>query len=393
MGTAHVFWGTVSPYALPADSAGHTLAALVAAQFTGFLLGVLSAPRLSARIGVGRHIAIALALFAVALSAPLWGLSPPILLAASVLLGAAAGSLETQIGALALEPTRGPRALTVLEACFGFAALLFPVLVFLLSPAISWRAPVAAAAIAMALLSVTWSYIHKVSLVRPVGERRPGPTSRRVPTAAACLLLAFAMVYAGFETNFANFLPRIVGSDGEVGASVLAVSGFWFGITSGRLITVTVVHAVVGRKALAGLAVGLTGVLVGLAQFGDGLLAALPWVVAAGVFASAMFPVAWRNEIDATVGTQLVSYRPTRCASRIGCPILVQIADFDRAAPPHAAAKAAFKARAEVRHYPCDHFGVYHGQECHELVIGHQISFLSRHLSIEAVSHTEALHG
>ncbi|WP_255796037.1 MFS transporter, partial [Mycobacteroides abscessus] len=292
MGTAHVFWGTVSPYALPADSAGHTLAALVAAQFTGFLLGVLSAPRLSARIGVGRHIAIALALFAVALSAPLWGLSPPILLAASVLLGAAAGSLETQIGALALEPTRGPRALTVLEACFGFAALLFPVLVFLLSPAISWRAPVAAAAIAMALLSVTWSYIHKVSLVRPVGERRPGPTSRRVPTAAACLLLAFAMVYAGFETNFANFLPRIVGSDGEVGASVLAVSGFWFGITSGRLITVTVVHAVVGRKALAGLAVGLTGVLVGLAQFGDGLLTALPWVVAAGVFASAMFPVA-----------------------------------------------------------------------------------------------------
>ncbi|SKT83344.1 alpha/beta fold hydrolase [Mycobacteroides abscessus subsp. abscessus] len=102
---------------------------------------------------------------------------------------------------------------------------------------------------------------------------------------------------------------------------------------------------------------------------------------------------AWRNEIDATVGTQLISYRPTRCASRIGCPTLVQIADFDRAAPPHAAAKAAFKARAEVRHYPCDHFGVYHGQECHELVIAHQISFLSRHLSIDAVSHTEALHG
>ncbi|SLI21778.1 Putative glucose/mannose:H+ symporter GlcP [Mycobacteroides abscessus subsp. bolletii] len=292
VGTAHVFWGTVSPYALPAGSDGHTLAALVAAQFTGFLLGVLSAPRLSARIGVGRHIAIALALFAVALSAPLWGLSSPILLAASVLLGAAAGSLETQIGALALEPTRGPRAQTVLEACFGFAALLFPVLVFLLSPAISWRTPVAAAAIAMALLSVTWAYIHKVSLVHPAGERRPDPKSRRVPTAAACLLLVFAMVYAGFETNFANFLPRIVDSDREVGASVLAVSGFWFGITSGRLLTVTVVHAVVGRKALTGLAVGLTGVLVGLAQFGAGLLAALPWVVAAGVFASAMFPVA-----------------------------------------------------------------------------------------------------
>ncbi|TDZ78824.1 alpha/beta hydrolase [Mycobacteroides salmoniphilum] len=101
----------------------------------------------------------------------------------------------------------------------------------------------------------------------------------------------------------------------------------------------------------------------------------------------------WRNEIDATVGTQLASYRPTRYAARIDCPALVQIADFDRAAPPHAAAKAAFKARAEVRHYPCDHFGVYQGQECFDSVVSHQISFLTRHLSVRAASLAEVIHG
>lgn len=101
----------------------------------------------------------------------------------------------------------------------------------------------------------------------------------------------------------------------------------------------------------------------------------------------------WRNEIDATVGTQLASYRPTRYAARIDCPTLVQIADFDRAAPPHAAAKAAFKARAEVRHYPCDHFGVYQGRECFDSVVSHQISFLTRHLGVGAASLTEAVHG
>ncbi|NGX07751.1 alpha/beta fold hydrolase [Mycobacteroides franklinii] len=101
----------------------------------------------------------------------------------------------------------------------------------------------------------------------------------------------------------------------------------------------------------------------------------------------------WRNEIDATVGTQLASYRPTRYASRINCPTLVQIADFDRAAPPYAAAKAAFKARAEVRHYPCDHFGVYQGQEYFDSVVSHQISFLTRHLGVRAASLTEAVHG
>lgn len=294
VGTAHVFWGTISPYALPAEAASHTLAGLIAAQFTGFLLGVLSAPRLSARIGVGRHIAIALGLFAVALSAPLWVLDPPVLLGASVILGISAGSLETQIGALALEPARGPRALTVLEACFGLAALLFPVLVYLLSPAISWRTPVAAAAAAMTTLCVIWAYTHKASLVRSVDQtpEPPRPTTHRVPAAAACLLLVFAVVYAGFETNFANFLPRIVGSHGEPGAGVLAVSGFWFGITAGRLLTVSVVHTIVTRQALAGIAVGLTAVLLGLAHFDGELLTALPWVIAAGLLASAMFPVA-----------------------------------------------------------------------------------------------------
>ncbi|OHU23021.1 alpha/beta hydrolase [Mycobacteroides chelonae] len=101
----------------------------------------------------------------------------------------------------------------------------------------------------------------------------------------------------------------------------------------------------------------------------------------------------WRNEIDATVGTQLAAYRPTRHAARINCPTLVQIADFDRAAPPYAAAKAAFKARAEVRHYPCDHFGVYQGQECFDSVVSHQIGFLTRHLGVRSASLTEAVHG
>jgi hypothetical protein len=60
-------------------------------------------------------------------------------------------------------------------------------------------------------------------------------------------------------------------------------------------------------------------------------------------------------------------------------PTLVQIADLDESAPPHASAKAAFKARAEVRHYPCDHFDVFTGP-WHEAAVRHQISFLTRHL-------------
>jgi hypothetical protein len=72
--------------------------------------------------------------------------------------------------------------------------------------------------------------------------------------------------------------------------------------------------------------------------------------------------------------------------------VLVQIADFDRSAPPHAAAKAAFKARAEVHHYPCDHFDVHVGAEWHAAAVEHQAAFLRRKLAVPARD-LAAVHG
>lgn len=88
----------------------------------------------------------------------------------------------------------------------------------------------------------------------------------------------------------------------------------------------------------------------------------------------------WRNEIDASVGLELGGHRPGREAKHLRCPLLVQIADFDRSAPPYAAAKAAVRGRAEVRHYPCDHFDVWPGKDWFEPALAHQVAFLRRHL-------------
>ncbi|WP_308200830.1 alpha/beta hydrolase [Rhodococcus sp. HM1] len=88
----------------------------------------------------------------------------------------------------------------------------------------------------------------------------------------------------------------------------------------------------------------------------------------------------WRNEIDADITMQLGSYRPAKQVKNVLCPVLMQIADFDRSAPPHSAAVAGFAARAEVRHYPCDHFGLYAGHRRFDAAVEHQILFLSRHL-------------
>lgn len=84
----------------------------------------------------------------------------------------------------------------------------------------------------------------------------------------------------------------------------------------------------------------------------------------------------WRNEVDAAVAVEVGRMRADKDAGDVDAPVLVQIADFDRAAPAHAAAQAAFKARAEVRHYPCDHFDVFEPNDWFEPAVEHQVSFL-----------------
>lgn len=93
----------------------------------------------------------------------------------------------------------------------------------------------------------------------------------------------------------------------------------------------------------------------------------------------------WRNEIAADVVMELGSRAPAKAASLlVGTPWLVQVADFDRSAPLHAAMKAAFAGRAEVRHYPGDHFDLFAGKPFHEPAVEHALHFLLRHVSIPA---------
>ena len=90
----------------------------------------------------------------------------------------------------------------------------------------------------------------------------------------------------------------------------------------------------------------------------------------------------WVNEVGAGIGAALGGFRPGRHAAELAdVPVLVQICDLDRSAPPDAAAKAAFAARAEVHHYPGDHFDLFPGRPCHERALRHELAFLRRHLA------------
>lgn len=86
----------------------------------------------------------------------------------------------------------------------------------------------------------------------------------------------------------------------------------------------------------------------------------------------------WRNEIDSAVGLEVGRIRTNPSAKQLRCPLLVQIADFDRYVPANSVAKTAMHGRAQVRHYPCDHFDVWPGHEWFDRVSEHQVGFLTR---------------
>jgi hypothetical protein len=98
---------------------------------------------------------------------------------------------------------------------------------------------------------------------------------------------------------------------------------------------------------------------------------------AAGLADRAMNLAGRPNRMIPVVG-ELSFFRPVRSLRGLRARWLVQIADHDRGAPPRVAAKAAFRGRAEVRHYPCDHFDPHPGRPCHELAVAHQTAFLRR---------------
>ncbi len=163
-------------------------------------------------------------------------------------------------------------------------------------------------------------------------------------------------------------------------AAVVSVTPLVSGAAAGRLALAHHKKSAILRSTLAGLRSKVGGPVMMPIVARPGEFGAMTLDGAYEAY-TAMAGPTWRNEIDAAIGLELGGLRPGRFAKDIGCPLFVQIADFDRSAPPQASAKVAFKGRAQVRHYPCDHFDVWPGGDQFDAVLTHQVAFLRRTLS------------
>ncbi len=90
----------------------------------------------------------------------------------------------------------------------------------------------------------------------------------------------------------------------------------------------------------------------------------------------------YEKVVAARIFLSVANYSPSRKASKIACPWLIQVALRDLTTPSKAAVKASKKAaRCELITYDLDHFDVYVAPNF-EKSVGDQIDFLKRHVAL-----------
>lgn len=219
---------------------GQPLAAL-GLVLLGLTCGYLTASAASGfveeRLGTAAVLAAGFAASAAAMlafaTAPSW----PLFVLGALVLGLGAGSVDAGTNAyMALEHGVGP--LNLLHACYGLGAALGPaVMTALLAAGLVWRlayAGIVGAELALLVaVATTW---RSWSGTRSTSTRtaEPGPP---VPLALVGASLAMFFVYTGVEVGAGQwsytFLTAARALPGT--AAGLAVSGYWAGLTLGRL--------------------------------------------------------------------------------------------------------------------------------------------------------------
>lgn len=88
----------------------------------------------------------------------------------------------------------------------------------------------------------------------------------------------------------------------------------------------------------------------------------------------------WPNDITARSVIDIAVHRPVRKARRIGCPILMVVAEQDTMAPTAPAVRVAARAaRGELYRSRGGHYDVYEGGLDHTNVVRVEVDFLRRH--------------
>lgn len=279
----------------------HIDAATLAWSFFSSVLGYLTSSfnsgLLTERLGQRRFLLLALAF--VLIGAGLISLGLPFIcyLGAIFLLGFGVGSLDAGLNTYIASLPRNTTLLNFLHAFYGLGALLGPLVAStLLAWQLGWQATyISWFGIALVLLAVFWR-VFKVS-VQPkeqvIVEKQENVLLSALRLRVVWLAALFLLFYVGTEVSLGNwgYSFLTIARSGPALFSAWVISGYWCGLTLGRL-TLANLASRLGTRGLITLC--LSGVVLGLllAWFLPGVWGAALGLCLTGFCLGPLFPTA-----------------------------------------------------------------------------------------------------
>ncbi|MCC6730343.1 MAG: MFS transporter [Chthonomonadales bacterium] len=241
-----VYLGAVGVLLIPIAASFHLTSAQVGglfpANFGGFVAGVLVCGYLSDRLGRRRVLLAGLIGYAAGLM--LFAVAPAFstALAASALIGAGTGALETVASALAsdLFPRRRAVILSAIQVAFGAgAAISAPLAAGLLARGTPW--PFIYLGLAALNVAAAAALLPARLPAPGIGSERPrlGDAVRLLHRGDLVLLAVAQASYVGAEVSYFTWMPTFLEGDVRGGGpwAGWAVSVFWIAMTAGRVLT------------------------------------------------------------------------------------------------------------------------------------------------------------
>ncbi|MCY8103233.1 MFS transporter [Bacillus mojavensis] len=247
VGIIHISTGSLTPFLLESfNKTTDDISIIIFFQFSGFLSGVLIAPLMIKKYSHFRTLTLALTIMLVALSIFFLTKDWYYIVVMAFLLGYGAGTLETTVGSFVIANFESnAEKMSKLEVLFGLGALSFPLFINSFIDINNWYLPYYFILTFLFVLLAGW-------LIFLSKNRKDAKNANQValPDVGAFqyfigdrkkskqlgFFVFFAFLYAGIETNFANFLPSIMINQGNEQISLISVSFFWVGIIIGRIL-------------------------------------------------------------------------------------------------------------------------------------------------------------
>jgi FHS family glucose/mannose:H+ symporter-like MFS transporter len=291
-------------------------------QFLGFMVGVLLAPTLTARIGKRGAVLLAMGLLTVSEAAYSLLLPWGWMLAFAPIAGIGFGMTEAIVGAVIIDLVKGKAsAMSRLETFFGIGALIIPVTVAFLIREHVWQLSFPILSAMAGITFVLWLTMSfgklddQLSLTAAKsaapGDDLIGSVDGRGEAVAASarekgllgysskllpflvLSALFFLVYVGMEMSFSNYLPSILITRTGLGeaAAAASLSLFWGTVVIGRLFAGMIADRIGYARYLMIAVVGAL-VVFGLMTLTGELYWMMALIALSGLFFSGVFGIA-----------------------------------------------------------------------------------------------------